>query len=304
MPSPAGPEARPVRPARSGLAPYLFAVPAGLGLVVLVAGPVAGVVLMSFTNWQLGAREAQLVGVANYLDLFADPLFRRSLANTLIYVLLVAPATFALALAVALAIESGRRFKAWYRTLIFLPVTATVVAMAVVWDFILHPTVGPLNAGLALMGLEGRNWLRDPATALPVLAVIGIWLKLGYLMVLFLAGLAKIPRTYYEAAAMDGVRSAWDRFRYVTWPLLGPTSLFAAIIVTVQSFETFETVAVLTEGGPNHATEVLLHTLYVEGFRFFRTGYAAALTVVFLVIILSLTAANMASLRGRVTAHA
>lgn len=293
-----------MRPARIGLAPYLFSVPAGLGLVILVAGPVAGVVLMSFTNWQLGAREAQLVGFANYLDLFADPLFRRSLANTLIYVLLVAPATFALALAVALAIESGRRFKTWYRTLIFLPVTATVVAMAVVWDFILHPTVGPLNAGLALVGLEGRNWLRDPATALPVLAVIGIWLKLGYLMVLFLAGLAKIPRTYYEAAAMDGVRSAWDRFRYVTWPLLGPTSLFAAVIVTVQSFETFETVAVLTEGGPNHATEVLLHTLYVEGFRFFRTGYAAALTVVFLVIILSLTEANMASLRGRMTAHA
>ena len=281
------------------LSPYVLSAPAALGLAVLVIGPVFGVFVMSLTDWQLGARGAQFIGAGNYWELYEDPVFRRSFLNTLAYVAMVVPSTFALALATALAIESSRRLKGFYRTVIFLPATATVVAMAVVWDFILHPTLGLLNTSLAFIGLEGRNWLREEETVLIVLAMIGVWLKVGYLMVLFLAGLSKIPRVYYEAAAVDGLRNGWDRFRYVTWPMLGPTSLFVAVIATIQAFQTFETVAVLTEGGPNNHSEVLLHTLYVEGFRFFRTGYAAALTVVFLIIILGVTTVNVtASRRG------
>ena len=281
--------------------PYLLTIPAGFGLAVLVLGPVFGVLAMSLTNWQLGSLEAEFIGIENYWELFADSVFRRSFLNTLIYVAIVVPSVFALGLAGALAIESSKHLKGFYRTAIFLPATATVVALAVVWDFMLHPTLGLFNDTLNLLGLQGRNWLREEGTVLIVLAVIGVWLKTGYLMVLFLAGLSKIPRVYYEAAAVDGVQNSWDRFRYVTWPQLGPTSLFVAVIATIQAFQTFETVAILTEGGPNNRSEVLLHTLYVEGFRFFRTGYAAALTVVFLIIILGVTAVNVSSSRPRGT---
>ncbi len=125
--------------------------------------------------------------------------------------------------------------------------------------------------------------------ALPTLCMIGIWQMLGLNMVLFMAGLKSIPRDLYEAADVDGADSAWERFRTVTWPMLGPATMFASVVTAIRSFQVFDTVAVLTQGGPNKATEVLLYTMYTEGFSFFRTGYASAITVVFLVVVLSLT---------------
>lgn len=276
-------------PSNRTLHAYTFSMPAALLLIVLVIVPVIGVALISTTDWRLGEKSFEFVGMKNYIKLFADSLFQRSFLNTIVYVLIVVPITFSLALGTAIVIESGRTFKTFYRTVIFLPATATVVAMAIVWDFMLHPTLGIFNIVLDAVGLQGHNWLRDEGLTLYVLAAIGVWFRVGYLMVLFLAGLATIPPSLYEALAIDGVSNPWDRFRYVTWPLLGATSAFAATIATIQAFQTFETVAVLTQGGPNDATELLLHTMYVEAFQFFRTGYAAALTVVFLVLILSVT---------------
>ena len=166
---------------------------------------------------------------------------------------------------------------------------ATLIAMSIVWEFMLHPQFGLVNGLLHGIGLEGYSWLQDRRTALYALCVIGIWQALGFNMVLFLAGLVSIPRQLYDAAEIDGAHGGWARFRLVTWPMLGPTTVFVVVITGIRSFQVFDTVHVLTKGGPSKSSEVLIHTMYVEGFEFFRSGYGAALTVVFLAFVLLLT---------------
>jgi multiple sugar transport system permease protein len=166
---------------------------------------------------------------------------------------------------------------------------ATLAAMAIAWEALLHPTIGLLNQVLAALGLPVANWLRDEATALPVLAVIGIWQNLGFAMVLYLAGLKSIPQELYDAADIDGADGWLDRLRTVTLPMLGPVSMFVVIVVALKALQVFDTVKILTQGGPGHASDVLLYTLYRESFEYLRTGYGAAVTVVFLCIVVTLT---------------
>ena len=192
-------------------------------------------------------------------------------------------------LGVALLIEAGTSGRAFYRAAYFLPVTATLIAMATVWEIMLHPSIGLINLIIDALGFPKQNWLKNPDLALFTLAGIGIWQALGLNMVLLLAGLKSIPRDLYEAAVIDGADGPWTRFVTVTLPMLGPALSFVLIISAIRSFQVFDTVAVLTEGGPNKATEVLLYTMYQEGFSFFRAGYGAAITVVFLAFVLLLT---------------
>jgi multiple sugar transport system permease protein len=168
----------------------------------------------------------------------------------------------------------------------FLPVTSTLIAMATVWTFVLHPKLGPVNALLDAVGIERQAFLSDPRLVLPTLAVIGVWHLVGFNMVLFLAGLTAIPRDLYEAAEVDGCANPIDRFLTITWPLLGPTTMFVIVTTSITAFKVFDTVAVMTHGGPIGASEVLLYSIYLEGFQYFHTAYAAALTVVFLAFIL------------------
>jgi multiple sugar transport system permease protein len=227
-----------------------------------------------------------------------DRVFWIALTNTIVYVAIVVPLAVGLGLGIALLIESGSSLRSWYRTIYFLPVMATLIAMSIVWDFMLHPQFGLINALLASVGIEDYSWLQDRRTALYALCAIGIWQALGFNMVLFLAGLMSIPRHLYDAAEIDGARSGWDKFRLVTWPMLGPTTLFVIIITSIRGFQVFDTVHVLTKGGPSKSTEVLIHRMYVEGFEFFRSGYGAALTIVFLAFVLLLTLIK-AQLAGR-----
>jgi multiple sugar transport system permease protein len=221
--------------------------------------------------------------------MFSDRIFWVSLGNTLTYLVIVVPAAVSLGLGVALLIESGSSLRSWYRTAYFLPVMATLIAMSIVWEFMLNPQFGLVNAMLGSLGFEGYSWLQDRRTALYALCAIGIWQALGFNMVLFLAGLMSIPRHLYDAAEIDGAYGAWARFRLVTWPMLGPTTVFVIVITGIRGFQVFDTVHVLTKGGPSKSTEVLVHTMYIEGFEFFRSGYGAALTVVFLAFVLLLT---------------
>jgi multiple sugar transport system permease protein len=201
---------------------------------------------------------------------------------------LVAPASVGLGLAVALLIEGLARGRGFFRAVFFLPVVSLTVAMASAWQYLLHPTIGPVNALLRMVGLAGPEWLSSSDWVLVSLGAIGVWENAGFNMVLFLAGLSAIPRELREAATVDGAASAWERFRLVTWPLLGPTTLFVVTITTIRSIRVFDTVAVLTRGGPNKASEVLLYTMYTEGFTYLRLGYSAAITLVFLSIVLAL----------------
>jgi multiple sugar transport system permease protein len=271
------------------LTPWALAGPAVILLVGLFFLPSVAVLVIALTDWQFGANTLAFIGLANFYAIFADAGFRISLTNTFVYVMIVVPGTVLLGLAMALLIEAGRGFRAFYRAVHFLPFMATLAAMAIAWEALLHPTIGLVNQALTAVGLPTANWLRNEATALPVLAAIGIWQNLGYAMVLFLAGLKSIPQDLHDAADIDGADLWLDRLRSVTLPLLGPVTMFVVIVVALRAFEAFDTVQILTQGGPGHASEVLLYTLYRESFEYLRTGYGAAITLVFLAIVVTLT---------------
>lgn len=280
-------------------AAWMLSAPAALLIALILVIPLLLVVVLSLTDYQLGAKSWRLVGLDNYADLARDPVFWHALANTALYALVVVAGASGLGLGVALLLRGAGWLAPVWRTIFFLPVMASLVAMAIVWEFMLHPTFGLVNAGLGVFGLAPVNWLQNSATALWTLCAIGIWQQFGFAMVLFLAGLSAIEQTLYDAAEMDGAPSAFARFRLVTWPLLAPVTLFVLVISTIRSFQVFDTVHALTRGGPNKATEVLLYTMYAEGFEFFRTGRAAAIAVVFVLAMLALTLTKIFVLEKR-----
>jgi multiple sugar transport system permease protein len=271
----------------------LLTAPAVALMVVFLLGPLLAVVALSFTNYQLGQPSLSFVGLANYLEMTEDETVRISLANTLIYVAIVVPASVGLGLGAALLIEADGSLRGFYRASYFLPVMATLIAMAIVWEFMLDARFGAVNMALKAMGWKPVDFLHDRKVVLFTLCGIGVWQSVGFNMVLFMAGLTAVPRELYEAAAMDGAGRGLERFRLVTWPMLGPVTLFTGVITAIRAFQVFDTVQVLTDGGPNKASEVLLHTIYAEAFNFFRDGYAAALVVVFLAFIMALSAVRL-----------
>ncbi|MCV9967247.1 sugar ABC transporter permease [Pararhizobium sp. BT-229] len=267
---------------------WLLASPAIALMLLFIVLPTIAVIVLGFTDFELGYGGFRFVGLENYAELISDRTFRRSLWNTTVYTAIVTPVSIILGLGIALLIESEPRGRDFFRTVYFLPVASLLVAMATVWQYLFHPSIGPLNTFLALFGIPGPNWLGASSTVVYGLSIIGIWQSVGFNMVLFLAGLTAIPRELYSAAEVDGVKSSIDRFRLVTWPMLGPTTLFVTTISVINSVKVFETVKTLTEGGPNKASEMLLFTIYQEGFVFLRVGYASAMTVVFLAILVVL----------------
>ncbi len=282
------------------LAGLLLAGPAMLGLGVLLLLPTAAVLVLSLTDMELGGPPLRWIGLANYGDLLDDPGFRIALRNTLVYVAAVLPISAGLGLGIALLIEGGARGRALFRAVFFLPVVSLLVSMATAWEYLLHPTIGPVNQVLARFGIAPVNWLGSSDWVLTSLCAIGVWENLGYVVVLFLAGLTAIPPELRAAAETDGARRGWDRFWLVTWPMLGPTTLFVVTITAIRCLRVFDTVAALTRGGPNKASEVLLHEMYLEGFTYFRIGYSAAITVVFLVVVLGLVLLQTGVLERRV----
>ncbi|MCG8639584.1 MAG: sugar ABC transporter permease [Desulfobacterales bacterium] len=274
---------------REAIVGYALVAPAFTLIVILVFLPTVDALLISVTDWQFGARSYNFVGLENFYELFHDGTFRAAFFNTLMYVCVTVPGTMLLGLTIAILIESGKSLRIFYRTAHFLPVMATLAAMAIAWEALLHPTIGLVNSILHEFGMPGPNWLRDPNLVLPTLMVIGIWQNTGLAMVLFLAGLKAIPDDLYDAAAVDGADHWSDRLRTVTFPMLGPVSMFVAVIMALRAFEVFDTVRVLTQGKPGNASETLLHTLYVESFEFLRAGYGSAVTVIFLIIVVALT---------------
>jgi multiple sugar transport system permease protein len=255
---------------------------------------------LSFTDYELGATDTAVVGLANYTKALADPVFRRALRNTFLYVALVLPGAVLLGLFIAVLVQSRTRTRWIYQVIYFLPVTSTLIAMATVWQALLHPRLGPVGATLRLLGVGEVAFLSEPSLVLPTLAVIGIWQLLGFNMVLFMAGLSAIPRDLYEAAEIDGCTGALDRFVTITLPLLGPTTMFVIVTTSITAFKVFDTVAVMTRGGPAGSSEVLLYTIYLEAFQYFHTAYGAALTVIFLLFVLVFSGVQAFVLERRV----
>lgn len=260
--------------------PWLIGYVGFLGLFAVA--PFLLVVGLSFTDALLGEITADFVGLRNYRDLLDDPLFRQALLNTLVYTGLTVGGAVALGLICALLLDSAGWARSLYETVYFLPAMASSVAMLLVWEFMLHPDLGVVNRGLRAVGWAPPAWLNEPDTALLTLSVIGVWQLFGLNVLLFVAALSAMPRSIFEAAAIDGVSSPLDRSMHMTLPLLSPTIVFVSILTAVRSVQVFESVQILTRGGPGNATNVILYQMYEEGFEFLEAGRASAVAVIFL----------------------
>jgi multiple sugar transport system permease protein len=269
---------------RESCAGLIFTAPAFALLVVIHVVPLITLLALSFTDYELGAITVEWLGFDNFARAFSDQVFQRALRNTLLYVAIIIPGSVILGLLIALLVHARKRTRSIYEVIYFLPVTSTLVAMATVWQFLLHPRLGPVNGFLKSFGFPEIGFLSEPTLIMPTLAVIGLWQMLGFNMILFLAGLSIIPRDLYDAAEVDGAGGPIDRFLRVTWPMLGPTTMFVIVTSSISAFKVFDTVAVLTRG--RGGSEVLLYAIYLEGFHYFKMGYAAALTLIFLAFIL------------------
>lgn len=286
---------RPVR-VRETLSAWGFIAPSFVHLAVFTIAPVAFLLWISVHDWDLLARERPFVGLAHFRELGADPLFWRALRNGLVYALYV-PVTMVAALAAALLLDQPLRGIKALRVVVFLPYVASTVAVALVWQWLLHRDFGLLNAALAAAHLPRVDWLGNPATALPALMLVSAWGQLGYMMVVYLAGLQAIPASLLEAARLDGA-DAWQRFRLVVWPMLRPVSTYLLLTGIIWSFHGFTLVYVMTEGGPAHATNVLVYRIYQTAWEFRRFDVAAAMSVVLCLLLLALTALQWRTVKG------
>lgn len=266
---------------------YIFIAPQMLGLVLFILGPVLGALYLSFTRWNMMA-PPEWVGLANYLRQFTDRRFTGLLGNTLYLTFGYIPLVLASSLAMAMLLNQKLPLTNLYRSVFFMPVVTSIVAISVLWKWLLQPEFGLINYLLSLMGIQGPLWLSSREWAMPGLILMRVWWGSGYYMVILLAGLQGIPATYYEAAKIDGA-NAWRRFRHVTLPLLSPAMFFVIIMAAIWTLQEFEQVYNMTEGGPADATNVLVLRIYRQAFRYFRMGDASALSMILFAIILLFT---------------
>lgn len=269
----------------------LFATPYLLHLLILGLWPIGASLFLAFTDYDLvGAPE--FVGLANFDRLAHDPEFWASLGRTAYFAALFVPTQTVLALLLALGLNRMVRGMALVRVAFFIPVISSWVVVAYVADTVLNPEFGIANRMLALVGLPEQQWLQSPALVIPTLAAVAVWKGVGYMMVIFLAGLQSIPDHLYEVAEIDGA-GAWHRFRHITLPLISPTTFLVLVLSTIATLQAFEQIFVMTDGGPGGRSEVTVLYLYRQGFEYFQMGYASAIAWVLLLLILALTVVQL-----------
>ncbi|WP_226468441.1 carbohydrate ABC transporter permease [Luteimonas panaciterrae] len=265
---------------KSGVAGWMFAAPALLVISVFFFLPVIAALGLSLTDFDIYAladiHNLRFVAFDNYLGLLRNPLFWKTLGNTLYFVIVGVPLSIAISLGAALLLHSRLgRFKGFFRTAYFAPVVTTVVAVAVIWRYLFHTRYGLINYGLSLVGVDPIDWLGDPDWAMPAIIVFAVWKNFGYNMIIFLAGLQAIPEDLYEAARIDGA-SGPQQFRHVTLPMLGPILLLVSILTMAGYFQLFAEPYVMTQGGPLESTKSVLYLMYEEGFKWWNLGNASA----------------------------
>ena len=274
--------------ARAG---WAFVAPGLLLIGVFFALPVLGAFLLSFTDFDIYSigdpASTRFVGLRNYTELLANPLFWTALKNTLYFVVVGGPLSVLASLVAALLVHSRLvRWRPFFRAAFFAPWVTTLVAVALVWRYLYHPHYGPINALLGLFGVGPIDWLGSTTWSMPAIILLSVWKNFGYNMLVFLAGLQSIPEELYEAAQLDGA-GAWQRFRHVTLPMLGPTFVFVGVVTMIAAFQIFSEPYVMTQGGPLKSTTTLVLFMYEEGFRWWRLGIAAAIAVVLFLLTLA-----------------
>ena len=278
---------------RRSNAAWWFAAPALSVIAVFFMLPVLAALVISFTDFDLYAladlRNLRFAGVRNYIRLLETPLFWQALGNTLYFVVVGVPLSIGASLGAALLLHSPlARFKAFYRTALFMPVVTTLVAVAVIWRYLLSTRYGMLNYVLSALGIAPIDWLGDPHWAMPAIILFAVWKSFGYNMVILLAGLHAIPQDLYEAAHVDGA-SATRRFRYVTLPMLAPILAMVSILTIAGYFQLFAEPYVMTQGGPLQSTVSVLYFMYEEGFKWWNLGAASAVAFLLFVVIVVVT---------------
>ena len=276
------------RKTREALTGWVFVSPALVTQILFIYFPLGWSFFVSFFRWNL-IRPMRFIGFDNYTSMFTSSDFWSSMSVTFIYVAVTVPVSILIGLLLALLVNlPWLKGKGVFRTFFYIPVITSMAAAAVIWAWIFEGNVGLLNYFLSWFGVKSINWLSDPDYALIALMIIGIWKRIGYNMVLFLAGLQVIPRTYYEAADIDGA-STFSKFMSITWPLLSPTTLFVTVMQFIASFRVFVSVSVITRGGPANSTRVITFYLYENAFAYLKFGYAAAISVVMFLMMVVFT---------------
>lgn len=274
-------------------APYLFIAPTIILLFLFSITPLFVAVVMSFTNMDLAGianyENIEWIGTSNYLEIFKDEVFLKALTNTVFYVILGVPLVITLSLSIAIAINFGRgKVFEWFRVVFYMPSITNVVAVAVVWGFLFNPQYGLFNFILNAIHLPDVPWLQDPLVAKLSLILLALWRAVGINMIIFLAALQGIPRTYYEAAALDGASTFQQMFK-ITIPLLRYAIFFVTVTTLIGWIQFFEEPFIMTEGGPLNSTTSLALFIYQNGFQLSNFGYAAAGSVVLFVLIITVT---------------
>jgi sn-glycerol 3-phosphate transport system permease protein len=279
--------------------PYLYILPTFFFLFFFTHWPILRTFYVSLFKWNLATPKREFVGLANYGQAWSASLFWEVLRNNIVFAVGTVPLTLALALALALLINQKIRGLAVYRALLFYPTMIPMAAAAMIWLWILTPNYGLLNYYGRWFGLPDIHWLGDSKLALWALVLVGVWKRVGYYMVIYLAGLQVIPEHLYEAAVIEGA-NPWQRFWRVTFPLLSPTTFFVGIMAVIDSFQAIDQVYLMTGGGPGNTTNLFIFYIYQNAFRFFDMGYASAVSAVLFLILLGLTILAFRTLHRRV----
>jgi ABC-type sugar transport system permease subunit len=295
-------EQRPQRRRRS-VRPYLYIFPTFFFLFFFTHWPILRTFYASLFKWSAAATAKQYVGLANYAQAWNAAVFWEVLGNNLLFAAGTVPLTLALALALALLINHQIRGLAVYRALLFYPTMIPMAAAAMIWLWILTPNYGLLNYYGRSVGLPDVHWLGHPRLALWALVLVGVWKRVGYYMVIYLAGLQVIPDHLYEAAIIEGA-TAWQRFWRVTFPLVSPTTFFVAVMAVIDAFQAIDQVYLMTSGGPGNSTNLFIFYIYQNAFRFFDLGYASAVSAILFLILLALTMLAFRTLHRKVHYHA
>jgi multiple sugar transport system permease protein len=275
------------------LAAYLFLAPQLLGLVVFTVGPLLFALVLAFYHWD-GFGTRSFAGLANFADVLSDPRIRRSAVNTLWFTVLQVPGLMATGFFFAVLMQRAGKMTSVYRLAFFAPVITSSVAVAAIWLWLFNPDISPVNHGLSAIGLPAPNWLQDARFVIPAFAMVGIWQGLGYQLVMFMAGLQSIERSFLEAAELDGC-SEWQKLRKVTIPLLSPTILFLSITSIIGSFQVFDYIYVFFGSTAPDASRTIVYEVVQIAFQEFDFGQASALAFLLFLALLGVTGCQLAA---------
>ncbi|CVH78507.1 sn-glycerol-3-phosphate transport system permease protein UgpA [Clostridiales bacterium CHKCI006] len=264
--------------------PYLFIAPALIVFLVFSIYPILSMIQLSFFDWDLVSVNKTFVGIQNYLDLFKDKMFWQTISNTFVYMILTVLLGVGFGILLALFLQKNTKINAFMQSIIFSPYIISLASVSFLWMWLMNKDYGLINYVLSFFGISSIDWLGDPKVALFSLVLISVWKTVGYNTIIILSALQSIPKHLYEAASLDRANKR-QVFTKIVFPMISPTLFFLTIVNIIASFKVFETIQIITQGGPQNSTNTLVYSIYEYGFKFYKIGDASAIGVVLLVII-------------------